>query len=390
MKRKLALLLLIGGPSTSMWAQWNAPMPQTSACGPLVLWGCGGAEGVNPAGPDSPDWCAVVNQANGGIGPYCAHHWNPAESDWSDQCYSYYYQCRPPATAVGGCPGDCTTGEPINLANGNTFIQQTDVRIPGLGNRLSLTRTWNSIWPPLAAIIQPQIGMFCTQWLSTYEEQVSPGYDTTMKYTRADGSVWSFALYGSPLAYHLIAPGNVQAATLTEQSTTSWTVTFQNGEKRVFNGLSGGPLSAIIDRNGNITSLTYDANNRLTTVTDPVGRHLYFTYASDTSINVTNVTSDSGSGINLTYSYALCYQLGSCSIYLSDYPALTQVTQADNTFVTFTYNSALGITSVNDTNGKVLESHNYDTCYGGLSSSRANGVEALSIIFSDAPYCGVP
>src|ERR1700733_2787697 len=142
-------------------------------------------------------------------------------------------------------------------------------------------------------------------------------------------------------------------------------VTFQNGEKRVFNGLSGGPLSAITDRNGNTTTLTYDSNNRLTTVTDLVGRHLYFTYASGTSTNVTNVTSDSDSGINVTYSYALCYQLGSCSIYLSDYHALTQVTQADNTFVTFTYNSALGITSVNDTNGKVLEPHNYDTCYGG-------------------------
>lgn len=167
MTRKLFLLVLIGSLPTSMWAQWNAPMPPTSACGPFVLWGCSGGDGSNPAGPN-PDQCAVTAQGNyGGIGPYCAHHWDAGDSAWLDACYSYYYQCRPPASPVGGCPGDCTAGQPINLANGNTFIQQTDIRIPGLGNGLSLTRTWNSIWPPLAYIALPQIGMFGRQWLST-------------------------------------------------------------------------------------------------------------------------------------------------------------------------------------------------------------------------------
>jgi len=114
MTKKLFLLVLIGSLSTSMWAQWNAPMPPTSACGPFVLWGCSGGDGSNPAGPN-PDECAVTAQRNyGGIGPYCAHHWDAGDSAWLDQCYSYYYQCRPPASPVGGCPGDCTAGGPIN------------------------------------------------------------------------------------------------------------------------------------------------------------------------------------------------------------------------------------------------------------------------------------
>jgi YD repeat-containing protein len=187
----------------------------------------------------------------------------------------------------------------------------------------------------------------------------------------------------------LIAPGNVQAAVLTEQGTASWMVTFQNGEKRVFNNSSpvannsnGGPLSAIVDRNGNTTTLTYDANDRLATVTDPAGRHLNFTYGGDNQFLVSSVTSDPGSGINLTYSYVESHSI------FGDYPLLTQVNQADNTFVGFAYNSLLGITAVTDMNSKVLESHNYDSCSGGLSSSRANGVENLSISYSDAPSCG--
>jgi len=391
MTRKLILLVLIVSLSTCVFAQG-------AACTQYYTFTLSGASSCTPGVQANQSWndqLANLQSQGGGAGPNCSYSPNPYNSNCTyGECYSTAWTCKPASPVVGGCPADCIAGGPINLANGNTYIEQNDVRMPGLGGGLTLTRTWNSIWPNTGAVAAPQIGMFGTQWLSTYEEGMSIGGDGTMKYSRADGSIWSFASYGNPLSYNLIAPGNVQAATLTfsnAQSTPVWTVMFQHGEKRIFNGLLGGPLAAIIDRNGNTTSLTYDANNRLTTVTDPAGRHLYFNYGSGTSPYVASVTSDSGSGINVMYSYEECYQLSSgCGMFFSEYPALTQVTQADNTFVTFTYSGYLAITGVNDTNGKVLESHNYDACYGGLSSSRANGVEALSIIFSDAPYCGVP
>lgn len=62
---------------------------------------------------------------------------------------------------------------------------------PWSSHGLTLTRTWNSI---------SQLGalpMFGPNWISTYEEQVFPGSDGTMKYARADGTMWSFALYGN-------------------------------------------------------------------------------------------------------------------------------------------------------------------------------------------------
>jgi hypothetical protein len=72
---------------------------------------------------------------------------------------------------------------------------------------------------------------------------------------------------------------------------------------------------------------------------------------------------------------------------------LTQVTQSDNTYLNFAHDLfSLNITSVTDMNGIVLESHQYAPygCNAGLTSSRANGIDALSISFPSLnDYCGL-
>ena len=123
-----------------------------------------------------------------------------------------------------------------------------------------------------------------------------------------------------------------------------------------------------MDRNGNITQLTYDSSYRLTTVTDPASRHLYFSYASPTSYLVTSVTSDVG--ISLSYAY-------------DGQGRLIQYTKPDQTTVSFQYNDPISflITAVLDSNGPVLESHTYDSHGIGLTSSRAGGVEAVTVTY---------
>jgi len=162
---------------------------------------------------------------------------------------------------------------PINLTNGNTYIQENDVSVPGLGGGLRVERTWNSIWPSTTGF---QSGMFGLGWISTYEERVFQGTGDAsayMAYLRSDGSLWYFSSSGT-----LVAPAN-QSVTLTQYGTQYWLIRFQNGEQRTFSYTSGS-LTSVIDRNGNTTTLTYDAGNRLTTVTDPASRHLYFSYGS--------------------------------------------------------------------------------------------------------------
>ena len=287
---------------------------------------------------------------------------------WSQVCDVTTNQCPPVAAADEACPtcgkGKLEAGRPISLATGNTYIQQTDIRIPGLSNGLTLVRTWNSKWPSTQSGFK--VGLFGPNWRSTFEERVFVGSDNFMKYSRGDGSFWSFGYSGSAggaPTYGVAAPANV-VATLVYGS-SYWTITFQNGEKRLFS-LTSGWLTAIIDRNGNTTQLSYDALNRLVTVTDPASRHLYFTYATSSSYLVTGISSDVG--ISLSYAY-------------DAQGRLTQVTNPDLTTLSFAYNSQSLITSVTDSNGKILESHTYDSQGRGLTSSRANGAAAVTISY---------
>src|SRR4029077_2337004 len=141
-------------------------------------------------------------------------------------CTRHKYVCPPFAaqseTPLGPCPW--CAGPPTSLASGNTYIIQTDVRVPGLSNGLNLVRTWNSMWPLTQSAFQN--GLFGLFWRSNYEERVFFGTDGFYKYSRGDGSFVSYASNGSGLS--LAAPSNV-IATLAYDSST-YTITFQNGE----------------------------------------------------------------------------------------------------------------------------------------------------------------
>jgi YD repeat-containing protein len=298
---------------------------------------------------------------------------------------------------VNKCPAICwdcvngtpKVGQPINLATGDTFITQSDLSIPGLGGGLSLSRTWHSQFPFGEGV--PTSGIFGGNWRSTYEEliYVDPGGE--VKYVQGTGGIWTLGWAGAGLGeagwaiwlYSMIAPANGNVSLAYNQSLTGsapyWTLSFNTGEKRIFtvNCAPLGPanctniptnpfghLTAIIDRNGNTTSLTYDSLNRLITVTDPASRHLYFSYAGGLVVGVS-----SDAGIALSYAY-------------DGQGRLTTVTKPDLTTLSFQYGSNSMILAVLDTNGKVLEAHTYDAGgTRGVTSSRAGGVDAITITY---------
>lgn len=280
-------------------------------------------------------------------------------------CYSVPFsmvaECLIKTYTCGDAP-PCDTcsllgGKPINLASGNTFISQSDLNIPGLGGGLAVSRTWNS----LSAGV---VGLFGSGWRSTYEENIFVGGDGYIKYSRGDGRIWSFGYKGqeSPIIYLVMAPANGGESLLYDG--TNWTLSFKSGEKRMFSGTTGNLLS-ISDRNGNTTQLSYDASNRLTTVTDAASRHLYFAY-NGTGALVTGITSDVG--VSTSYSY-------------DNQGRLAQVTRPDLTTLSFQYDINSRITAVMDSQGKLLESHTYDSLGRGLTSSEALGVDALTVSY---------
>jgi len=75
------------------------------------------------------------------------------------------------------------------------------------------------------------------------------------------------------------SPASV-TATLMLNGTLSWKLVFQDGEQMIFDYASGS-LTAIVDRNGNTTQLSYDTWNCLVTVSDPAGRHLHVGYENN-------------------------------------------------------------------------------------------------------------
>lgn len=294
---------------------------------------------------------------------------DPVPLGWS------YYQAYPGTFvyllyAMKACPTPCPAcqdtkaAKPIKLATGDTYIEEQDISIPGLGGGLSLARTWRSIWPLELKTFAP--GVFGWGWRSTYEEQIAVSTDGYVTYLRGDGTFWKFGSGASYTSWNVIGPANAEAVLNTDTSTNSYfTLTLSNGEQRRFDGGTG-RLTTIIDRNGNTTQLSYDSSGRLATVTDPVSRTLTFTYDP----TFTNQVASVASSVGVTYSYSYDTQ-----------GRLSQVTKPDQTTVSFAYDTHSRIATVTDSNGKVLESHTYDSSNRGLTSSQANGVQAVTVSY---------
>jgi len=268
--------------------------------------------------------------------------------------------------AGSSCEGTC--GLPINLTNGNTWIEQHDYSLPGLGGGLGLSRTWNSLWTvsnPISAA-----GMFGDSWRSNYEEALQILQNNQIKYWRGDGSAWTFTWNSTTQTYALTYPTNEYVSLAFNSSTTLFTLTYKNGSKEIFN--NSGSLTALVDRNGNQTTLSYDSSNRLVTVTDAAGRSLTFNYGNSSFPGQVTSIQDSA-GTIAAYTYAA----GSY---------LTSAAYADGSVINYTSDSNGLITSVTDSQGKALESHTYNSARQGLTSSKANGVDSLSLNYaSGAP-----
>jgi hypothetical protein len=228
----------------------------------------------------------------------------------------------PPQPNLGPCGKHCEemAGEPIDLLNGNVWLQQNDYALPGTGGGMQLARTWNSLWP--SSLAPATSGMFGQGWRSTYEERLTWPLDGVIFYWRGDGSYWCFGQGASPGSYVLFSPPDKRASLQHFPATSVFTLTLQDGSTRLFS--ESGYLLSITDRNGNNTSITYSGSN-IATVTDPAGRVLSFNYANPATPNqassiqdaagvIANYTYDTNSNLtNVTYAaaYGECVQSSS-------------------------------------------------------------------------------
>lgn len=246
------------------------------------------------------------------------------------------------------CPNQLV-GKPVNVTNGNMYLQQSDYNLPGVGEAISFTRTYNSM--------SSRLGLFGKGWSTGYDEALIINSPTSLRLYMPDGRATDFSGDGSgsfvPVQTDFFGQIN-------QNANGTYSLSFKDGRVHVFNG--SGALLSLADLNNNLTTLTYGGNGKLTSVTDPAGRSVSVT--TDMSGRILSIIDTMGTIGTYTYDAG---------------DRLLSVSYADNSGFRFSYDVNDCLTSVRDALGNVVESHEYDAQGRALTSEKQDGVEHYSL-----------
>ena len=261
----------------------------------------------------------------------------------------------------------CSYGfEPINLNTGNFIMEQQDAAIPDYVGDFSILRTYNSQGAAYN-------GIFGRGWQFEYGEGLSLLADGTILYRRGDGSAVPFTKTGSdyeaPEGYNLTLETSSSASETDSGAAalfgTRYTVTdTTNDTIKTFNRY--GLLVSIRTREGFTTSLTYDDNYNLYTITSPAGTEYEFT--CDASGLVRQISLPNGG--TLTYEY-------------DDHRNLISFTNAMGDTTRYTYDENSLLLTGTDADGNTFVDNTYDEQGRVVSQLDAVGNET-TLEYSDS------
>jgi RHS repeat-associated protein len=225
-------------------------------------------------------------------------------------------------------------GLPVNTASGDFWHSFSDYDIPGRGFNLHLDRTYNSQGAPYD-------GRFGYGWSDSYNMFLS--YDLASKAVmvhQETGSTANFTFSGG-----VYKPASGVLATLVRNGDGSLTFQQPDLAKYIFN--PRGELLSETDRNGYATTLIY-TSDQLTTVTDPAGRTLTFSY-NGTHVNLTR---DNAGNRTVTYTYDGNGNLASATDMGGAVTAFTY--DASHLLLTMTDANGGTVTNAYDVSGRVI------------------------------------
>lgn len=249
----------------------------------------------------------------------------------------------------------------VNLSNGNLMLAATDFDIAGVGQKLRLTRTYNSFTSPYGQVegwwqgYERRLDLFFTNEVIHYDATgatvrftknadgtlaTPAGYSKDLKknadgtYTLTDRKSGSKDTYTSGGDLTKVTDKNNGALTvarheqdgertgfkltetrsgrwidLVKQDGTHWQATDNTGRTISYelstphaDGEGGGNLVKTTDTDGKSTLYTYDSSNRVAKVTTPRGNETLFNY--DSQNRVVSVQRLTAGGTGPTWSYA--------------------------------------------------------------------------------------
>jgi RHS repeat-associated protein len=252
--------------------------------------------------------------------------------------------------------------KPVNVTNGNMWLQETDFSLPGIGQNINLERTYNSILQ--------NGGMFGLGWSTQYDESLQFYADDKMlRLNMPDGQAVYFGRATSSDTFYSASPDVF--GQVVQNVDNTYTLTFKDGVTHKFD--SGGTLLWQKDANGNQTTLTYNSGGFLTTVTDPFGRTVTLAPASNGKVGT------------LVYNS----QTIATYLYYSGTDHLESVTYQDGSKYQFSYgtiNNKTYLTTVKDVLDNILEYHEYDTAGRAKTSEVHGGLEKYQFNYDDPGF----
>ena len=193
--------------------------------------------------------------------------------------------------------------DPVNVSNGNMFLQQVDLFASSRGPATLIQRTYNS----LSAGTN---GPFGYGWAYNYAMALKDN-QTSVTFIDDSGGVFSFALSGgvyvSPPGLDLTLTKSAQGYTVRSTHGTVWgfntsgqliSITDRNHNSATLS-YSGTNLSTITDALGRVVTLNYDGSGHIVAIQDFAGRKVAYTY--DASGNLASMTDAAGNTTKYAY-----------------------------------------------------------------------------------------
>ena len=264
----------------------------------------------------------------------------------------------------------CNAPHPVSLITGNVFLDQTDIRLPGLYGDLEFTRSYNTMAGPVSRDPNAPVGVgggvLGKGWSHTYGATVEKLSDTLYRLWQASGTPAYYS--DSDHDGIFVTYGAANPAETLRVTPTGYTRSFRAGGAEEYD--SNGALVRMTDRLGRATTLTRDTSGRLVAITSPEGRVLrleYEPYAQQIARLI------GPQGIVAEFSYRLDAK---------NYYLLTRVEYADGTGYAYTYTKDMQLETVSDLQGVVLERHGYNGTKAAWSELN-DGMERNSYSFED-------
>lgn len=252
---------------------------------------------------------------------------------------------------------EVSKGAPVNVSNGNMWLSHMDYSLANPGEDLEVDRFYNSV-------IQTS-GIFGYGWTTKFDERLVFINSQIVRWNRSDGKAIYFARKTVNDPYRAFS--KVSENLIPNQDGT-FSVKNQLGFERKFN--STGKLIQFSDRNGNVTSLTYNQSGFLIEATDTFNRKLFF------SPNANGTISQISDAIGTIAQYE----------YETNSTILKSVTYPDGSKYSYTYQTIgnkIVLTTVKDALQNILEFHEYDTSARAITSERQNGVEKYTLAYQN-------